>query len=208
MSKSCKTLRFALGTPERENFSIWRFWINKNDIYLAVRSIAGYIKTSLHETGSCQTSFTKEYAEEDDNIIPESSSRHIKQWHEYQINTDLSKLFSIVIPHRNLKRLDVKIKKPIYWIDPLIGFNNTQFTVLKSRYFLGENNWIGKRAMNTKLLNFCKLENSQYVYVVYHGQNDKVRGVKISTNVETDGVIRSIMIGVDNKDNVGYLIDS
>jgi hypothetical protein len=59
-------IRVATGTPDRQlSSAIWRIWQGKNndDIYIAVRQIAGAVKCSLHSNGYCYVGFTKQFAE-------------------------------------------------------------------------------------------------------------------------------------------------
>ena len=47
-----RTLRFAVGTTQEYRSAIWRLWVERNDAYLAARTLGGLIKLSLHESAS------------------------------------------------------------------------------------------------------------------------------------------------------------
>ena len=47
-----RTLRFAVGTAQEYRSAIWRLWVERNDAYLAARTLGGLIKLSLHESAS------------------------------------------------------------------------------------------------------------------------------------------------------------
>ena len=51
-------LRFAVGTAEAVQSTIWRLWAKKDDLYLAGRSYAGQVKISFHKSGICRIAGT------------------------------------------------------------------------------------------------------------------------------------------------------
>lgn len=53
-------LRFAAGTPDFQNSSVWRLWANGDDVYLAGRSSAGLHKYSLHQSGVWVSAMTEQ----------------------------------------------------------------------------------------------------------------------------------------------------
>src|SRR5215207_3739973 len=48
-----KEIRFAVGSRDDLRSSVWRLWSNKNDLFLAARSLAGLSKISFHASGIC-----------------------------------------------------------------------------------------------------------------------------------------------------------
>ena len=46
-----KTLRFAVGTPSAARSSVWRLWVNQDDVYLGQRATTQFLKVSLHASG-------------------------------------------------------------------------------------------------------------------------------------------------------------
>jgi hypothetical protein len=72
------TIRFAIGEPGRHSGSCRVFAPkNKSDVYIAIRTIAGYQKWSLHESGDWRFQWvTSERALE----FTEASERIIDQW--------------------------------------------------------------------------------------------------------------------------------
>lgn len=46
-----KEIRFAVGRGSDLRSSVWRLWANKNDLFLAARSMAGLSKFSFHASG-------------------------------------------------------------------------------------------------------------------------------------------------------------
>jgi hypothetical protein len=60
---SAKPIRVAVGEAGKRS-GIWRIWANKNDIYVAARTIAGQQKFSLHESGRWRYAWTEPGAAE------------------------------------------------------------------------------------------------------------------------------------------------
>ncbi|MBI2487101.1 MAG: hypothetical protein HYW01_09110 [Deltaproteobacteria bacterium] len=208
------TLRFAFGSSDGPNSSIWRVWSNKNDIYVAVRYLAGDIKTSLHESGECQTSFTCEFMESDNKIKDQLfGRRHIKTWQRKELFPSLYQLMDIVIPHSHLEdvKIDESVARKVQWFSPDINYANTQVTFILSENDLGSNNWVGKRSMDTKLMYKGVIQNGCFFYIVYHSNNSSVKSAPIlieENTPEENTAYRLIQIGVDSLSGVGYLVDT
>jgi hypothetical protein len=58
-SKESQTLRVVVGTEFGPRSAVWRIWTEKNEIYVAPRSLAGEIKTSLHSSGKWRHGFAE-----------------------------------------------------------------------------------------------------------------------------------------------------
>lgn len=58
--KSEPRIRFAVGTPEKMESSVWRFWVRGSDVYLAARPLAQWIKFSLHKSGVWRLAWTQQ----------------------------------------------------------------------------------------------------------------------------------------------------
>jgi hypothetical protein len=55
-------LRIAVVDDDRLLSSVWRVWSNGDDVYVAVRSVAGEFKTSLHASGKFRHAFVTDAA--------------------------------------------------------------------------------------------------------------------------------------------------
>lgn len=55
-------LRFRVRRPDGGVSFIWRAWSWRNDVYLALRSMARIEKMSFHESGVCRSAFTRTFA--------------------------------------------------------------------------------------------------------------------------------------------------
>ena len=49
-----REIRFAVGRGGDLRSSVWRLWANKDDLFLAARSLAGRSKISFHASGVCR----------------------------------------------------------------------------------------------------------------------------------------------------------
>jgi hypothetical protein len=49
-----REIRFAVARGDDLRSSVWRLWPNKNDLYLASRTLAGLSKISFHASGVCR----------------------------------------------------------------------------------------------------------------------------------------------------------
>jgi hypothetical protein len=76
------TIRFYAALNDgRRSPSTWRVWVptNSSDVYVASRQMAGFVKTSLHQSGNWQTSFIH------NDLVPTGNagpvpSRHLDKW--------------------------------------------------------------------------------------------------------------------------------
>ncbi len=112
------TIRVAVGEPGRQS-AVWRIWAppNKSDIYIGVRSILGYQKWSLHESGDWRHQWiTDEKAAEHGKV----NGRIIDQWQQPAEvgNSGWTKGFSIRVREQDLVEIadTPKAPKETFWI--------------------------------------------------------------------------------------------
>jgi hypothetical protein len=77
------TFRFGIGDPSGLQSGVWRVWADsgESDVYVAIRTIAGIKKISLHATGACNASLTSQAVKNDPTIAERlGGSRHLDQW--------------------------------------------------------------------------------------------------------------------------------
>jgi hypothetical protein len=75
--------RFGVGDPSGFQSGVWRVWAGpgKSDVYMAIRTIAGINKISLHATGACNASLTSQAVKNDPALTERlGGSRHLDQW--------------------------------------------------------------------------------------------------------------------------------
>ncbi len=124
MSKKA-AIRIAIGSPEAMQSSVWRFWSNKNEVYVAARDIAGFQKISFHSSGIWRLAYVSE-KEISDPLITDSDPRVIHRWKRPQefIKGWTQCLDIVVYPGPDGKKLfniDNKDRNTgkIIWIDSL-----------------------------------------------------------------------------------------
>jgi hypothetical protein len=78
--------------------AIWRVWSWKNDIYVAARSLASEIKTSIHSSGRARHAFVS--PEKASHWRPPGVDRTLDKWRLQPItaNCPIRLLLQIVIP--------------------------------------------------------------------------------------------------------------
>ncbi|MDQ6771217.1 MAG: hypothetical protein M3Z54_14670 [Gemmatimonadota bacterium] len=104
-------IRWAIGTKHGLRGSTWRFWGNmKGDFYVAVRTLGGFFKTSLHRDGWCQTGVTKEYLEKS----PHKSPRKLDRWQLPDAPRVMA--VQIVTSAEELDLFDSEEKEPMVWL--------------------------------------------------------------------------------------------
>lgn len=75
--------RLAVGRPNGLASGVLRIWSpkSKGDVYASMRSIAGQVKISLHESGTCIAGLTKQFAaEEVEAVAAMGGARHQNKW--------------------------------------------------------------------------------------------------------------------------------
>ncbi len=97
-------MRFFAGHKDgRRSPSTWRVWTTEaGDAYIASRHLAGMVKTSLHDSGVCQTSFVDRGA-----VVPwadlDSPTRHLDRWaRPTSLLPGIIHAFMIVFPESEL----------------------------------------------------------------------------------------------------------
>ena len=123
--KAAFRIRFCVGEPDGLQSGEWRIWSDpgKSDVYLAIRSIAGITKISLHASGACNASLTKQYVEAHPSIVSRiAGNRHLDQWSR---STNTGHLLSIPLRIRFLPselrpacRTTMKQKKMVWLPSP------------------------------------------------------------------------------------------
>ena len=75
--------RLSVGRLNGPSSGVLRIWSpkGKSDVYASMRAIAGQVKISLHESGSCIAGLTKQFAEKEvDAVATMGGQRHQSKW--------------------------------------------------------------------------------------------------------------------------------
>ncbi len=74
-------IRWAVGSLTGLRSSTWRCWGHKSgDVYVAVRTLGGTMKTSLHRDGRCHSGFTRSFFDALLSSGRQPASRHMDRW--------------------------------------------------------------------------------------------------------------------------------
>lgn len=112
-------IRFAAGTETGLRSTVWKLEESKGNIYLKSRMMGGDTKISLHKSGSCQFSFTKEWVQENIGIrIKKNADRHFSQWtRPVPIESESHLTFRLVIPGTELRIIPYEKKlEKVLWL--------------------------------------------------------------------------------------------
>jgi hypothetical protein len=165
-------LRFGTLNALGLRSAIWRLWIwgrRRADIYLSVRSFAGALKISLHQSERCQVSFTSEFVaflEERGLRLP--AGRHIDTWPSPEIAPGVRLPVRIVVPASELRAMKaLPANKPVLWVPAPPQDRVTELVVLTTESNVHTSDWPGSRAMRTQLLFSTQLIDGRVLWLVY-----------------------------------------
>lgn len=159
-------IRVATGTSVRQlGSAIWRIWQGKNndDIYVAVRQIAGAVKCSLHSNGYCYVGVTQQFAEylkAGGHLVP--ANRAWTSWRRPLTPTD-GFLFvaEIWLPPSPLYSLTEEFTKSMWLIEPPPRGKAVVINIIYSR--MSERSPI--IPTNVRELGYTRLRSGDYVAV-------------------------------------------
>ena len=135
MRKRIRGARFAVGSTDGPRGSVWRIWVNGNDVYVAARVAASEMKVSLHASGKWRSAFTERHVQREDALIASDRDRAVDKWERPdEFAPGWTRAFVIVVPASEVVPSQAVITDPgeIIWIDPLPDGWATIFTVLLS----------------------------------------------------------------------------
>lgn len=159
-------VRVATGTSDRRLASgQWRIWKarNSDDIYIAIRSLAGSIKCALHQTGWCYFGFTDVFGAKlrEQGKLPAKG----RAWTTWQRPDVFEKgwciLAEIWFPPSPLGASIEPSKKPVWLIEPPPLGKASVISIVLSKFPEGELNV----PPGTRELAYCKLSSGYFVAV-------------------------------------------
>jgi len=124
-----KAIRFALGQPGHRS-SVWRVWANKgkHDVYAAIRTSAGLLKYSFHESGEwIHHLVTTEHPKAKFVSLPNPSSKRLDTWRRPDpFVPGWTHMLSIFIPAEDLQIVpgDDTNPKGIRWLTQIPADGN------------------------------------------------------------------------------------
>lgn len=229
MKRAEFTSRFGVGHPDRLQSGVWRVWADqgKSDVYVAVRTIAGTFKVSLHESGACNASITRQAFEKDLGVVEAlEGGRHIDQWHRRTHTGSLLSIpLRIAFPESELRWRSAKSPQDteVQWLPPPPGGHSIDVlcTFTSQAYSAEDFPW---RTDGGKLLKRAPLDNGELfwltwlVYPTPLGLADKIEGQRerskapapVVFNPDGDSLGRAdrLLIGETGPGNVRILTDA
>ena len=108
--------RFAVGTRNGPQSSIWKVWVHGDEAYIASRAFGKYQKVSLHSSGQGQWSLTDDWVKETPSR--RNAERHIVRWTmPLPVEGQAALVFKVQIPCSELRTLPTLVdKKKVFWI--------------------------------------------------------------------------------------------
>lgn len=115
---NAKEFRFCVGEATGERSTVWKIWVNKNDIYILSRMMGSDVKISLHASGQCQFSWTLKWWENHSEDGVPKNNRHFRRWELSEIpNGQAAHVFRIIIPRSELREVNVEENlKKVHWL--------------------------------------------------------------------------------------------
>jgi hypothetical protein len=101
-----REVRLAVGTLTDRRSSVWKFWVQKSEIYILSRMFGADTKVSLHSTGDCQWSATGAWVKK----VPgrRNADRHFVKWVMPRPNGAAAlHVFQVRIPETELRVIDL-----------------------------------------------------------------------------------------------------
>ncbi|MCK0517849.1 hypothetical protein [Williamsia sp. DF01-3] len=117
MSSELDRLRFAVGDPDGARSSTWRVWTVKKsaDVYVAVRTIAGIEKVSLHESGNYAYGVTEQVRA---HFVEDGESRLHDTWTRPDSDHGWHRGFAIRFPIEDLRPLPDEERNGVAFVAP------------------------------------------------------------------------------------------
>ncbi len=101
-----REIRIAIGSPTDKRSTIWKFFVTKNDIYIASRMFGADSKVSLHESGQCQWSATGIWVQKVQGR--RNADRHFQKWAMPRPSgSSALHAFQVRIPETELRIIDI-----------------------------------------------------------------------------------------------------
>jgi hypothetical protein len=167
--------RFGVVATDRRQSSVWRAWVSprRSDVYIAVRSIAGKFKASLHESGVWRAGFTTQFSSKPGGFVLPPGDRAQEKWRRpEEFAPGLTMAFQIVVPESELW-LPASIVNPpdTHWEHAPAAGSQTVFSVVLMRGDqLDASTWPGKEDVANRLVAPFNLENKETCLIVAHDQ--------------------------------------
>ena len=169
-----RSLRFGIHDSAGRRAATWKLWTEvgggRSEVYLACRSLGGFLKTSLHESGEWHIAYSQRAFEEHvKGTSPTHKDRYIEKWpRPPEILSGFTLAFRIVTPWSAVtKAIEGSKVKGVIWLSNAPETKATEIDILISKPTTPVSGWPGKQSMGTSLVGSISLENGETVWAVY-----------------------------------------
>lgn len=217
MAKKENAFRFGVKSSDGKSSGIYRIWGNgkgsTSDIYFSIRTIAGILKISFHESGDYRSAFTQQYVEKEiEKGTWNKNSRILDRWQcQNEIRPRAKCALRLAIPTRTLIE-DVNRSKEngkIYWISPKTGDTITEIDIFFIRPDSEDTRLPGIPLAALELPN----QNVVCVSMLQYEMNDKIETIlkKFHFSIESENgditTPRAVIFGND-EDETRWLVET
>lgn len=164
--------RLAVGGPNGPSSGTLRIWSpkGKGDIYASMRGIAGQVKISLHESGSCIAGLTTQFAtKQAEALAAMGGVRHQNQWTRIKHTGErVVTPLQFVVPQSQL-RLPPEETREDNEIERITAPGSGRSIVIScifSGQCLSNDNWPGRRN-GTRLMGSKLLPNGEKFWLIW-----------------------------------------
>jgi hypothetical protein len=171
--------RFGVKNESGRQSSIFRVWRGKrtSDIYVASRSIAGEIKASLHQSGSCHIALTEQYVQRPDALLLEGGDRYFSKWKRPTADTGVIRAFTIYIPTSELGPATSNIQgKKVLWLPAAAQDYAVAVELMFTMSHIQNMSWRSEEDFELPVIARMQLPNGQHLWAVY-------RTVSVSSHI-------------------------
>jgi len=187
MRKDGQTFRFAVGTPETAESSIWRLWIYRDEVYLGARDALREFKVSLHQSGIWRIAFVADLERSD------KSDRVITKWKrpgEFAPGwtPSVGVLISAVPADRPFRTPRIADDR-IGWFEPPVAGNKLVFKILFSNGAFTADDARKIRTDRDRLAACLVKQNGEKVWLVVRdeplapSEEQKIRDIMLKTKI-------------------------
>lgn len=167
------TVRFGVGLPGAARSSVWRVWTEsaKSDVYVAVRSMAGVMKISLHRSGVCHAALTKSFEARlpQEASLPDGS-RYLDRWmRPTHVGSQLVVPCRLVFPASELRHRgpdEEQLDPSIKWLPPPPSTKMIDVACTYSGQVFGSDEWPWKQ-LGAEFIARVMLGNGEVFWLVY-----------------------------------------
>ena len=166
------TARLSVGRTDGPSSGVFRIWSpkTKSDVYASMRGIAGQVKISLHESGTCIAGLTTQFAEKEvEAVAAMGGVRHQSKWTRCRhTGKQFVTPLQFIVPESQLRRrpgrttTNNKVKR----IEPPCSGRSVVISCIYSGQCLSNDNWPGRRNQ-TRLVGTKLLPNGEKFWLIW-----------------------------------------